>query len=176
MANDLVEPQNNVRPLPRFRYLIDIIVLLAVTLFLDAVLGAFIPVPINLQRGFVLDAIGKMLLVGVGWGLIRLRGERAAVTSTDLSLRAMLIWEKTLPDRFVGITGFASGILPPHIFQCHQRAILTGIGGAHCAGNVCQPWRRRFCFEVFGCSLRARPIQRTDVYEAQAVVHIPRSA
>jgi len=72
--------------------LIDIVVLVAVTFVLDSVLGGFIPVPINLQRGFVLDAIGKMLLVGVGWGLIRLRGERAAVTSTDLSLRAMLIW------------------------------------------------------------------------------------
>src|SRR6476620_3253568 len=64
-----------------------------------------------------------------------------------LQLFAAFIWEKTLPDRFVGITGFAFGILLPHIFQCRQRAILTGIGGAHCAGNVCQPWRRRFFFE-----------------------------
>jgi len=41
-------------------------------------------------------------------------------TATDLSLEgAGVIWEKTLPDSFVGITGFTFGILPPHIFQCH---------------------------------------------------------
>ena len=51
---------------------------MAVTFLLDALLGAFIPVPINLERGFVFDAIGKMLLVAVAWGLIRLRGERLA--------------------------------------------------------------------------------------------------
>ena len=75
--------------------------------------------------------------------------------STAIDLSFGLIWEKMLPDRFVGIAGFAFGILPPHIFQCHQRAILTGIGGAHCAGNVCQPWRRRFFFEFFRCSAPA---------------------
>ena len=91
----------------------------------------------------------------------------------DLSFR--LIWEKMLPDRFVGIASFASGILAPHIFQGHQRAILTGIGGANCAGNVCQPWRRRFCFELFRCILR-HPIQRTDVDEAHAVEHIEHCA
>ena len=42
----------------------------------------------------------------------------------DLSqLFAAFIWEKTLPDRFVGIAGFAFGILLPHSFQCKQRAI-----------------------------------------------------
>src|SRR5437762_2183008 len=84
-------------------------------------------------------------------------GERAAVTSTDLSLRAMLIWKKTLPDQFVGVTGFAFGILFPHSFQCSQRAIASGVDCADCAGNVCQPWRRRFFFELFWCSL-PRPI------------------
>ena len=43
----------------RWRYLIDIIVLVAVTFVLDAVLGVFIPAPINWERGFVFDAIGK---------------------------------------------------------------------------------------------------------------------
>ena len=85
MANDLIEPQNDVRALPRFRYLIDIVVLVAVTFVLDRVLGAFIPAPINLQKGFVVDAIGKMLLVGVGWGLIRLRGE----TLADIGLKRL---------------------------------------------------------------------------------------
>jgi hypothetical protein len=84
-ANDLVEPQNNVRALPRFRYLIDIVVLVAVTFLLDAVLGSLIPAPINLQKGFVFDAIGKMLLVGVAWGLIRLRGE----TLADIGLKRL---------------------------------------------------------------------------------------
>jgi len=81
MANELIEPQNNVRALPRWRYLIDIVALVVVTFLLDAVLGAFIPAPINLEKGFVFDAIGKMLLVGVAWGLIRLRGANCVVGS-----------------------------------------------------------------------------------------------
>jgi hypothetical protein len=72
----------------RLRYLIDIVVLVAATFLLDAVLDAFIPVTINLERGFVVDAIGKMLLVGVAWGLIRLRGERLA----DIGLRRPASW------------------------------------------------------------------------------------
>jgi hypothetical protein len=72
----------------RWRYLIDIVVLVAVTFLLDALLGAFIPVPINLERGFVFDAIGKMLLVGVAWGLIRLHGERLA----DIGLKPPASW------------------------------------------------------------------------------------
>jgi len=96
MAEDLVQPQNNVRALPRFRYLIDIVVLVAVTFLLDAVLGAFIPAPISLQRGFVFDAIGKMLLVGVAWGLIRLRGE----TLADIGLKRPASWMRTF---FIGI-------------------------------------------------------------------------
>jgi hypothetical protein len=75
----------------RFRYLIDIVVLAAVTFLLDAVLGAFIPAPINLERGFVFDAIGKMLLVGVAWGLIRLRGE----TLADIGLKRPASWTRT---------------------------------------------------------------------------------
>ena len=92
MANDLVETQNNVRALPRFRYLIDIVVLVAVTFLLDVVAGAFVPAPISLQRGlFVFDAIGKMLLVGVAWGLIRLRGE----TLGDIGLKRPASWMRT---------------------------------------------------------------------------------
>jgi uncharacterized protein len=91
MANDLIGSQNSVRALPRYRYLIDIVVLAAVTFLLDAVLGAFIPVPINLERGFVFDAIGKMLLVGVAWRLIRLRGE----TLADIGLKRPASWMRT---------------------------------------------------------------------------------
>jgi uncharacterized protein len=75
----------------RWRYLIDIIVLVAVTFLLDGVLGAFISVPINLEKGFVFDAIGKMLLVGVAWGLIWLRGE----TLADIGLKRPASWMRT---------------------------------------------------------------------------------
>jgi membrane protease YdiL (CAAX protease family) len=84
----------------RWRYLIDIVALVAVTFLLDAALGAFIPAPINLQRGFVFDAIGKMLLVGVAWGLIRLRGE----TLADIGLKRPASWMRTF---MIGI-GFAA--------------------------------------------------------------------
>ena len=75
----------------RWRYLIDIIVLVAVTFLLNGVLGAFISVPINLEKGFVFDAIGKMLLVGVAWGLIWLRGE----TLADIGLKRPASWMRT---------------------------------------------------------------------------------
>jgi len=78
----------------RWRYLIDIVALVAVTFVLDAVAGAFIPPPISLQslqRLFVFDAIGKMLLVGVAWGLIRLRGE----TLADIGLKRPASWMRT---------------------------------------------------------------------------------
>ena len=71
--------------------MIDIVVLVAVTFLLDAVVGAFIPAPINWEKGFVFDAIGKMLLVGVAWGLIRLRGE----TLADIGLKRPASWMRT---------------------------------------------------------------------------------
>ncbi len=83
MTASQVEATAGSRRSPWWRYLIDIVVLVAVTFLLDAVLGAFVPVTINLERGFVFDAIGKMLLVGVAWGLIRLRGE----TLADIGLK-----------------------------------------------------------------------------------------
>ena len=75
----------------RWRYLIDIIVLLSVTFLLDAVLSAFVSVPMNLEKGFVLDAIGKMVLVAVGCGLVLLRGERLA----DIGLKRPESWTRT---------------------------------------------------------------------------------
>ncbi len=75
----------------RWRYLIDIVVLVAVTFLLDAVLGAFVQVPIDLEKGFVLDAIVKVLLVGVGCGLVLLRGERLA----DIGLKRPESWTRT---------------------------------------------------------------------------------
>jgi len=100
--------------------------------------------------------------VGMIWGLTT--GPSAPV--------ALFIWEKTLPDRFVGTTDFAFGILYPHSFQCNKRAIATGVECARCASNLRQPWRRRFFFEGLGRGLM-RPVQLTDVDEAHGVEHIP---
>jgi hypothetical protein len=74
-----------------WRYLVDIFILVAVTFLLDAVLGAFVSVPMNLEKGFVLDAIGKMLLVAVGCALVLLRGERLA----DIGLKRPESWTRT---------------------------------------------------------------------------------
>jgi len=100
MTEIQVEGTEGTRRPRRFRYLVDIIVLVAVTFLLDAALGALIPVPINWEKGFVLDAIGKMLLVAVAWGLIRLRGERLA----DIGLKRPESWMRTF---MIGI-GFAA--------------------------------------------------------------------
>jgi hypothetical protein len=67
-------------------------------------------------------------------------------------VRGAFVWEETLPDCFVGITGFAFGIPLPHGFQCKKRAITLGVECAHCTGNVCQPWRRR----AYQASIAAR--------------------
>ena len=91
MTESQVEATEGSRRPRRWRYLIDIIVLVAVTFLLDAVLGAFIPAPIDWRTGFVFDAMGKMLLVGVAWGLIRLRGERLA----DIGLKRPASWTRT---------------------------------------------------------------------------------
>jgi hypothetical protein len=66
MAESHVQATDGSRRHRRWRYLIDIIVLIAVTFLLDGILGAFVQVPIDLQKGLVLDAIVKVLLVGVG--------------------------------------------------------------------------------------------------------------
>src|SRR5262245_45130494 len=76
----------------RWRYLIDSVVLVAVTFVLDAILSAFVREPINWKTGFVLDAFGKILLVGVGCGLVLLRGERLA----DIGLARPESWTRTL--------------------------------------------------------------------------------
>src|SRR5437868_5853251 len=100
MTETQVEITEKSRRPPWWRYLIDIIVLVAVTFLLDAVLSAFITAPINWEKGFVLDAIGKMLLVGVGCGLVLLRGERLA----DIGLKRPKSWPRTF---MVGV-GFAT--------------------------------------------------------------------
>jgi len=91
MAENRNEPAAAVRGPRRFRYLIDIIALVAVTLLLDIAVSAFVHVPINLQTGLIFDAIGKVLLVGVGCGLILLRGERLP----DVGLKRPKSWFRT---------------------------------------------------------------------------------
>src|SRR6266581_6577304 len=100
MTGNQIERAGGIPRTRRLRYLIDIVVLVAVTFLLDAVLGAFIPAPIDWRKGFVFDAMGKMLLVGVAWGLIRLRGERLA----DIGLKRPPSWTRTF---MIGI-GFAA--------------------------------------------------------------------
>src|SRR5205807_5597780 len=91
----MVDPINSlggISKLPRrFRYLIDIVVLVAVTFLLDAAVSAFVQLPVNMRTGFVFDAIGKLFLIAIGWGLIRLRGERLA----DIGLQRPKSWWQT---------------------------------------------------------------------------------
>jgi len=91
MMESQVDADEGSRRPPRWRYLIDIVVLVAVTFLLDAVLGAFVQVPVNLAKGLVLDAIGKVFLVGVGCGLVLLRRERLP----DIGLRRPESWMRT---------------------------------------------------------------------------------
>jgi hypothetical protein len=100
MTESQLEATEGTRRVRRWRYLIDIIVLVAVTFLLDTVVGAFVPTAINWEKGFVFDAIGKMLLVGVAWGLIRFRGE----TLADIGLKRPASWMRTV---MIGI-GFAA--------------------------------------------------------------------
>jgi hypothetical protein len=100
MTESQLEVADMSRRPPQWRYLIDIVVLVAVTFLLDAALGPLIPAPINWEKGFVFDAIGKVLLVVVAWGLIRLRGERLA----DIGLKRPASWMRTF---MIGI-GFAA--------------------------------------------------------------------
>jgi hypothetical protein len=91
MTENQIESFGTVHRPRRWRYLIDISVLVAVTFLLDAALGAFMHAPIDWKKGFVFDATGKMLMVGVAWGLIRLRGE----TLADIGLKRPASWMRT---------------------------------------------------------------------------------
>jgi uncharacterized protein len=100
MTKNQIEVTEGSRTPPCWRYLIDIIVLVAMTFVLDAILGALVDEPISWKTGFVLDAIGKILLVGVGCGLVLLRGERLA----DIGLKKPESWTRT----FIIAVGFAA--------------------------------------------------------------------
>ena len=91
MTESHIDASEGTRRPRRWRYLIDLVVLVAVTFVLDSLVGALLPQPISWKTGFVLDAIGKMLLVGVGCGLVLLRGERLA----DIGLKKPESWMRT---------------------------------------------------------------------------------
>src|ERR1051326_7786913 len=91
----------------RWRYLIDIVVVVAVTFLLDALPAAFVRVPIDLKRGLVFDAVGKMLLVGVGCGLVLLRGE----TLADIGLKRPESWTRTLIVGEMLLVGVGGGLV-----------------------------------------------------------------
>ena len=91
MVDSYVHTEEGSRRPVHWRYFIDIIVLVAVTFLLELVVGAFGQGPLNLKKVFILDAIAKMLLVGVSWGLIRLRGESLA----DIGLKRPASWMRT---------------------------------------------------------------------------------
>src|SRR6478735_2886164 len=92
MIEGYVEATKGSRGSRRWRYLVDIVALVVVTFALDAILGLFVHEPISWKTGFVLDGIGKILLIGVGCGLVLLRGERLA----DIGLRKPESWTRTL--------------------------------------------------------------------------------
>ena len=92
MTEGHVEATEGSRGPRRWRYLIDIVALVVVTFALDAVVGVLVHEPIGWKTGFVLDAMGKILLVGVGCGLVLLRGERLA----DIGLKRPEGWTRAL--------------------------------------------------------------------------------
>jgi len=109
--------------------LIDIIVLLAVTFLLDAALGAFVQVPIDLEKGFVLDAFGKVLLVGIGCGLVLLRGERLA----DIGLKRPESWTRTLIIG-VGLAAIVFVAIYLSIFRKRRGFVATSASSRMCMG------------------------------------------
>ena len=85
------ETPADVRGPRRFRYLIDIVALVAVALGLEIGLDA-VYVPKSLQSQFVFGAAAQLFIVGVAWLLIRLRGERLA----DIGLKQPQSWLRTI--------------------------------------------------------------------------------
>jgi uncharacterized protein len=86
-----IERGGEIRRVPRFRYLIDIIVLIAVVFGLEAA-AASLYTPKTMQSAFAFDAGVQMLLVLTACALIWLRGERLA----DIGLKRPACWWKTL--------------------------------------------------------------------------------
>jgi membrane protease YdiL (CAAX protease family) len=85
------EVSEGTRSVRRWRYLVDIIVLVAVTFALPIGFGAVYR-PKAMQSEFVFAAIVQLLGVAIAWMLIRLRGERLA----DIGLKQPENWWRTI--------------------------------------------------------------------------------
>ena len=90
MANNQLEPAAAARGPRRFRYLIDIVILVAVVFGIEGVAVA-VYTPKNMQSGLVFDAAIQMFQVLIACVLIWLRGERLA----DIGLKQPTNWWKT---------------------------------------------------------------------------------
>jgi len=77
--------------LPRYRYLIDIVILIAVVLGLEAAAEAIYH-PTTLKSGLAYGGTVQMVEIVVAWLLIRLRGE----TLADIGLRRPKSWARTI--------------------------------------------------------------------------------
>jgi CAAX protease family protein len=86
-------PRDNhgTRPVRRFRYLIDIIVLAAAIVALERAFG-MLYVPAGLQGEVVFDLVTKVPAVAIVWLLLRLRGE----TLLDIGLNRPRSWCRAL--------------------------------------------------------------------------------
>jgi len=91
MAENQIEPAAATRTPLRVRYLIDIVVLVAVVFGIEAAATA-VYTPKNMQSAFVFDAAIQMFQVLIACVLIWLRGERLA----DIGLKQPKNWWKTL--------------------------------------------------------------------------------
>ena len=91
MKEHLVQRDERVCGLHRLRYLIDIIVLVAVTFALPVISSVFYT-PKTMQSEFVFAATIQLLGIAIAWLLIRLRGESLA----DIGLKRPENWLRTI--------------------------------------------------------------------------------
>src|SRR5712691_4655330 len=91
MAEDQVQPEKRVCGLRRFRYLIDIIVLVIASIVLPIGFSA-VYTPQSLQSQFVFATVAQLAAVAIAWLLVRVRGERLA----DIGLKRPENWWQTL--------------------------------------------------------------------------------
>jgi len=85
----------------RYRYFLDIVVLIAAVFGLELVAEAIYK-PKTMEGGFVFGLTVQMLEVVIAWGLIRFRGE----TLADIGLKRPRTWPRTL---MIGI-GIAAAV------------------------------------------------------------------
>src|SRR5438132_7997084 len=90
MANDQLDAATASHKPPRFRYLIDIVVLIAAVFGLENAAEA-IYTPRTIESGYLFGLVIQMLEVSISCGLIWLRRERIA----DIGLKRPQSWPRT---------------------------------------------------------------------------------